>query len=123
MRELINCDYCGFEHVPSKTMDEDSNIIGLFCDSAKLMIRVDTTKWNGEDITADLEKFLDVSVNKRSLKKMDNETIIKLSKKMAYLFLQTSFNGSRRINYAFTEYHARDIIYKFRETELREYGG
>lgn len=121
MRELVECPYCGFEHVPSLTVDPQGTVVGLFCENAKLLLRVNTTYWNGEDITRQLKRFLNASVRLKPLVKMDYDAIIRLSKKMAYLFLQTQYGKERKINYAFVEYHARDIILAMREKAVSLY--
>lgn len=121
MRELVECPYCGFEHVPSLTVDPQGAVVGLFCENAKLLLRVNTTYWNGEDITRQLKRFLNASVRLKPLVKMDYDAIIRLSKKMAYLFLQTQYGKERKINYAFVEYHARDIILAMREKAVSLY--
>lgn len=114
--DLIYCPYCEIEHVPSKTADNQGNVVGLFCDCERLLIRVNTPCWNGESILPQLNRFLKASVRLNALKKMDNDSIRRLSKKMAYLFLQTKYGKERKLNYAFVEYHTRDIIYKLRES-------
>lgn len=121
MENVMYCPYCKTDHVLAETLDNDGNIVGLFCHAEKLLVKVLTSNWNGENILPHLQSFLEASVHKRALVRIDYDALRRLSKKMAYLFLRTSYGKKAYINYAFVEYHTRDILIALKEKAVNEY--
>jgi hypothetical protein len=114
MERVVYCRHCEKEHVVSETMDSKGNVVGLFCNTKQAMLDVTTTKWNGEDIYPELRKYLERHLDKVALKRIKLEKIVGLSRKMAYLFMQTPYAKEHRLNYYFVQHHALDLIRRLR---------
>lgn len=120
--KVTYCRFCNEDHIVSETMDLDNNAVGLFCNRKKAMLTAFSHKWNGEDVYERLEHFLDRQVDKIALLNIEPNKINGLSRKMAYLFLQTPYAKKHRINYHFVQYHANDIIRRMRSKITHRYG-
>jgi hypothetical protein len=121
MENVMYCPYCKTEHVLSETLDNEGNVVGLFCHSERLLVKVLTPNWNSENILPYLKKFLEASVHTRALIRMDTDALRRLSKKMAYLFLRTNYGKKAYINYAFVEYHTHDVLLAMKEKAVNEH--
>lgn len=108
------CHYCNEEHIVSETKDGNGNVVGLFCNRKKALIKATTTKWNGEDIYGELRKFARQNVDLAAVSRLKPEKVKGLARKMAYLFLQSPYAKERLINYYFAAYHMTTVISSLR---------
>lgn len=123
MEKERHCWHCDEKHIVSETKDGQGNVVGLFCNRNKAMIVAKTTRWNGEDIYPQLERFLERNVDTIALVRICGEKINGLSRKMTYLFLQTEYAKERGINYYWAQYHALSIVRRMRATAANRVGG
>lgn len=117
--KLLLCPLCNEEHVLSATMDAKGNVVGWFCNRHKAVVISETTRWNGEDIYGELRSFARRNVDLQAVSRLSPEKVESLAKKMAYFFLQTSYNKDRKINYYFAHYHMHKVVTRLR-SEVRE---
>lgn len=110
MEPIIYCPHCGEEHVASETRDNEGIVVGLFCNRRKALISAAATTWGGEDVYPRLQSFLRRNVDMRALDRIESDKVVGLSRKMAYLFIQTTYAKDRRINYYWIQYHALKAI-------------
>ncbi|PRT06960.1 hypothetical protein C6356_00615 [Bacillus wiedmannii] len=118
MEKRSYCHYCNEEHIVSETKDSNGNVVGLFCNREKALIKATTTKWNGVDIYGDLREFARRNVDLVAVNRINPEKVEGLSRKMAYLFLQTPEAKESSLNYYFAVYHMTRVIVNLR-SELR----
>ncbi|WP_276913155.1 hypothetical protein [Aneurinibacillus aneurinilyticus] len=110
MEKVMYCRFCNTDHIASETMDTKGNVVGLFCNREKALIVATTTKWNDEDIYDVIERYVYANVDSVALKRIKPEKVSGLSRKIAYLFLQTKYAKERNLNYFFAQYHILDAI-------------
>ncbi|WP_029100206.1 hypothetical protein [Brevibacillus thermoruber] len=120
MEKIAHCFHCGERHIVSETMDGQGNVVGLFCNRKQAMVVVKTTRWNGEDVYDRLERFAAANVDTQALRRIKPEKVEGLTRKIAYLFLQTEYAKERKINYFFVVYHMRSIIRRMKAKAARQ---
>lgn len=98
------CEHCKEEHVVSPTYDGAGNVVGQFCNRAKLLATAYTTEWNGENIRPHIMAFMRENLDIKAMKRMKPERLIFLAKRLAYRLLQTEWAQKRRLNFAFVTY-------------------
>lgn len=116
------CPHCKEDHVVSPTYDNSRNHVGNFCNRKKLLTDATTPLWDGESITSELMRFVDETVDMTVLKRMDDERIPFLSKRIAFRLLQTEWAKERRLNFAFAQYWLTSVI-RTVWTDLQTEGG
>lgn len=114
MEKTVYCHFCGEEHIVSETKDNNGNVVGLFCNREKALIKSDTTRWNGEDIYEELRNFAKENVDIGAVSRIKPDKVAGLSRKMAYMFLQTYYAKEHKINYYFAQYHMATVIVRLR---------
>lgn len=114
MEKTVYCHFCNEGHIVSETKDYRGNIVGLFCNREKALIKSDTQRWNGEDIYSELRTFARKNVDIGAIARLKPDKVAGLSRKMAYMFLQAPYAKERRINYYFAQYHMTTVISRLR---------
>lgn len=115
------CLLCDEEHIVSKTLDGEGNVVGTFCNRKKELISSNTSKWNGKDIYEDLRKFARRRIDLEAVANIRPQKVGGLGRKMAYLYLQTPEAKKSYVNYYFAAYHMTAIVTRMR-SEARSKG-
>jgi hypothetical protein len=102
------CPHCNEEHIVSPTFDNNGDIVGYFCNRAKLLVDVTNHDgiWDGSPVGFEIGEFTVKYIDVEALRKLNPSRLSALAKRIAYAFLQTDFAKERRINFAFVHYYA-----------------
>lgn len=119
MEKMVYCRHCNEEHIASETMDTNGEVVGLFCNRQQSMIVSNSTIWNDEDVGIAIERFANANVDSGALSRIKPEKVIGLSRKITYLFCQTSYAKERKINYFFAQHHMFIAINKIKNKVTR----
>lgn len=113
--KVLHCPLCNEEHVLSATKDPDGNVVGWFCNRHKAMVIADTPRWNGVDAFASISKFARRNIDRRAIGRLDDVKAAGLSRKMAYLYIQTEWAQEAKVNYYFAQYHMQEAVEALRK--------
>lgn len=116
------CPHCKEDHIVSPTYDAVGNPVGFFCNRVKLMVSVESDRavWNGEDVTEWINGFTTSYIDIEALKRLNEERIPALAKRIAYALLQTEYAKARRVNFAFVQFYAEKQARKMYITTASE---
>lgn len=114
METITKCAVCGNEHEVILTKDKLSKVVATFCPINKQVHNVTTGVYNGIDIIEPLKAFITIQFSTNGLKNLHDNSMQRLSKKVAYEFLITQFGKQHAPNFYFTQYHAYKLLQEYK---------